>query len=197
MQKEFHSFCNHLNYHIFCKTFQRSATVKCIHCMVDTAKPFQIPWNHYAPKEFHKSFLYFDGEWAKRLSNVLWMHTMAFRSFISQITNNCLGRHSKLFMNCVSVSQSLAMEKTVQKMMTLKDDNLFYHEIYNVIGRRLHANSTIAGIDYNILTVALVDHCVTQPPQHNANFVYEWQKKEHNLWSSYVHLSQTFLFSGS
>lgn len=50
----------------------------------------------------------------------------------------------------------------------------------------------------NILTVALVDHCVTQSPHQNVNFVYEWQKKENNLWSSYVHLNcQAFPFGGN
>lgn len=70
-------------------------------------------------------------------------------SFASHETNKCLGQHSKLFLNIV------AMEETVQKMTTFKDDNLFYHEIYNVIGGRLHTKSSIKVI------VALVDHFVT------------------------------------
>lgn len=33
----------------------------------------------------------------------------------------------------------------------------------------------------NIQTVAFVDHCVTQSPHQNVNFVYDRQKKENNL----------------
>lgn len=148
MQKEFHSLCNHLHYHIFCVAFQRSATVKCIHCIVNTAKPFRIPCNHYALCTKRVSQIIFAFWWRMYEETIeCVMNAYNGISFAAQEMNHCLGRLSKLFMNCVSVSQSLAMEETVQKMTTFKDDNLYYHEIYNVIGRRLHAKSPIAGID--------------------------------------------------